>query len=166
MSSNLPPIKPRPERLDGRLFLTDENLDRGTLTLLAAARRLEVYMRQLVETKGLSQTEFAMLMEIAHEPGLDVSDLRTRVGGTTPTIARLLARLEKDGWVDRPKANRDGRRRALRLSPDGDALVEEALSALRKNMTQIYRQAGEPSVTGAMDLLASVSHFSPEGQKP
>lgn len=165
MSSNLPPNKPRYERLDGRLFLTDENLDRGTLTLLAAARRIEVHLRQLVDAHGLSSMEFSMLMEITHDPGLDVSDLRARVGGTTPTVARLLARLEKDGWVERPKANTDGRRRALKLSIAGEDLVDKALSSIRKDMTAIYRQAGEPSVTGAMDLLDAVSKLSPEGPK-
>ena len=165
MSTNLTSQRPRQDRPDGRLFLTEENLDRGTPTLLAAARRVEVHLRHLVEDRNLSATEFAMLMEIAHDPGLDVSDLRGRVGGTTPTIARLLARLEKQGWVDRPKASRDGRRRALRLSEAGNELMEDVLAAMRKDMTQLYRQAGEPSVTGALDLLHAISQLPVEGAK-
>tara|TARA_Y100000052_G_scaffold27605_1_gene37585 strand:- start:16683 stop:17177 length:495 start_codon:yes stop_codon:yes gene_type:complete len=157
---NSPPGKSRAERPDGRLFLTEENLDRGTLTLLAAAKRVSVLLRHAAGETELSALEFDILMEIAHDPGLDVAQLRQRVGGTTPTIARLLAKLEKDGWIVRPKAERDGRRKALRLSESGINFVDGMLATIRKDMTHIYRQAGEPSVTGAMELLGGVSELS------
>ncbi|MAT35334.1 MAG: hypothetical protein CMK06_09365 [Ponticaulis sp.] len=162
MNANLSTPKPRLERLDGRLFLTEENLDRGTMTLLAAARRVEAILRQSIAEEGLTQTEFAMLMEIAYDPGLDVSELRERVSGTVPTVARLLASLDKRGWVSRPKAQTDGRRKSLRLSPEGEALMERILASLRKDMMQVYRRAGEPSVSGALDLLDAVSQLSGE----
>ena len=99
MNMNLPISKPRADRPDGRLFLTEENLDRGTLTLLAAARRVDLVLRQAAPDADLSQTELSILTEIARNPGLDVSELRRRLGGTTPTIARLLAGVEKKGWL-------------------------------------------------------------------
>ena len=165
---NMKPLtgRSRFERPDGRLYLTEENLDRGSLTLLAAARRVSVLLRQALETTELSSLEFDILMEIAHDPGLDVSQLRQRVGGTTPTIARLLAGLEKQGWIIRPKAERDGRRRALRLSENGINFVDGMLASIRKDMTDINRQAGEPSLTGALSLQEEISELTADTETP
>lgn len=165
MSVNSFPNKPRAERLDGRLFLTEENLDRGTLTLLAAARKIEVQLRRSISDAGLSATEVAVLTEICLEPGIDVSSLRDRVGGTTPTIARILAGLEKQELIDRQKAEGDARRRALRLTRQGMGLIDHALAAIRKDMTQVYRQSGEPSVTGAIELLQTIISIHEEQPK-
>ena len=165
MSVNSFPNKPRSERLDGRLFLTEENLDRGTLTLLAAARRIEVQLRYALADAGLSQTEIAVLTEITVDPGLDVKSLRDRVGGTTPTIARLIAGLEKKGLLHRPKAESDARRRALQLTQSGATLMDKALSDIRKDMMQVYRQSGEPSVTGAIELLQTITSIRGESSQ-
>lgn len=165
MSVNSFPNKPRADRLDGRLFLTEENLDRGTLTLLAAARKIEVQLRRALADADLSATEIAVLTEISLDPGMDVASLRDRVGGTTPTIARLLAGLEKQNLIDRPKAEGDARRRALQLTPKGAELIDNALVAIRKDMTQVYRQSGEPSVTGAIELLQTIIAIPGEPSK-
>ena len=164
MSVNLPSGKQRTDRVDGRLFLTDENLDRGTLALLAAARRIEVRMRATIRDANISLPQLAMLMELRHAPGLDVAGLRQRLGGTVPTIARLLGELDKSGLVRRPRSGQDGRKRALELSDTGEALVEKCLSEIRPDLTRVYRNAGEPSVTGALDLLAAIADFDTKEQ--
>lgn len=157
MSVNLPFGKQRPDRIDGRLFLTDENLDHGALTLLAAARRLEVRMRDAAEELGLSPVQFAMLLELRRAPGLDVAELRARIGGTVPTIARLLGLLDKQGFINRPRSGDDGRRRALTLTEKGQTLIDDGLARIRPDMTRVYRGAGEPSVSGALDLLDTIA---------
>jgi DNA-binding MarR family transcriptional regulator len=101
-------------------------------------------------------------MELSFAPGIDVGELRKRVGGTTPTIARILAELEKENWVVRPKSDGDGRRRALRLSEAGNRQIDDALASVRKDLTLVYRQAGEPSVSGALELLDAMSEIPTE----
>ena len=164
MNMRTPAGKLRTDRPDGRLFLTDENLDRGALILLAAARRIEVRLRQAVADTGLTPLQLSILMELSHAPGIDVSELRARVGGTTPTIARILAELEKAGWLIRPKSDGDGRRRALRLSEAGNALIDDALASVRKDLTHVYRQAGEPSVSGALEVLDAMTEIPAEAR--
>ncbi|MFC6196550.1 MarR family winged helix-turn-helix transcriptional regulator [Ponticaulis profundi] len=146
--------------------MTDENLDRGMLLLMAASRRLDVRLRSLVADEGLSPLEFSILMELLYDPGIDVTELRTRLGSTTPTIARVIAGLEKKDLILRPRQTGDGRRRALQLSERGNTLLLSAFAHLRKSMTQVYRQAGEPSVSGALDLLEAVAEFPPEDADP
>lgn len=157
MSVNLPFGKQRPDRVDGRLFLTDDNIDHGALTLLAAARRLEVRMREAADHIGLSPVQFAMLLELRRTPGLDVAELRARIGGTVPTIARLLGTLDKQGFINRPRSGDDGRRRALALTERGREIIDEGLARIRPEMTRVYRNAGEPSVSGALDLLDTIA---------
>lgn len=160
MNTNPPFGRPRPDRVDGRLFLTDDNIDRGTLAVISAARRLESRMRTLAKSEGVSSAQLPILLELAHAPGIDVTELRQRLGGTTPTIARLLGELDKLELIERPRKTDDGRRRALALSEKGQALMAKALSGTRKDMANVYRNAGEPAVSGALDLLQAVSELT------
>lgn len=165
MSVNWPYGKPRPERVDGRLYLTDENLDRGALTVIAAARRLELRLRSHPALEGLSPPQMSILLELHHAPGISVTDLRTRLGGTIPTIARLLGELERKELIARPRNVSDGRQRALVLSSDGKAKIDAALAGLRRDLTGVYRSAGEPSVSGALDLLEAIAAMPDGGVK-
>lgn len=164
MSVKLPYGKPKTDRHDGRLFLTDENLDRGALLLMSASRRLETRLRKVAEAEGISSPQLSVLLEIKSTPGLNVADLRNRLGGTTPTIARLLGELDKKGLITRPRNVSDGRQRALGLSDTGDHIIERALASLRRDLTQVYRNAGEPSVSGALELLGSIADL-PAGEQ-
>lgn len=165
MSANLPYGKQRADRVDGRLFLTDENLDRGMLSLMAAARRIENHMREMAQKSRVSQSELSVLLELRHAPGIDVAELRERLGGTTPTIARLLGELNRKHLIERPRNSEDGRRRSLTLSGQGNLLMDELLASLRKDMIGIYRTAGEPAVSGALELLQAVSEISAKDSK-
>lgn len=154
----------RHDRIDGRLFLTDENLDRGALTLIAAANKLAIRMRRVAEAKDLTESQFRVLLAIAQKPGLDVATLRAQLGGTVPTIARLLGELDKLGMIERPQSVSDRRKRALALSDTGQDLLNDALNDIRADMTAIYRGAGEPAVSGALDLLDAVTGLQVKDQ--
>ncbi len=166
MSVNLPYGKSRPDRVDGRLFLTDDNLDRGALMLMSAARRIEARLRQVATAAEVSAPQLSVLLEIRNTPGLSVTDLRDRLGGTTPTIARLLGELDKKGLISRPRSKSNGRQRALTLSDAGDAIVNDALASIRKDLTGVYRSAGEPSVSGALELLEAIAALADKGTDP
>lgn len=139
---------------DTRLYLRDEELDRGVGLILASERALAVASERERKVARLSPSELRALMTIRHMPGLDVSSLRTRLSTTVPTCARLLAGLDARGLILREAAGGgDRRRRKLTLSPEGEALVEPIAEAMRSALREAYRQAGAEAVAGARSLL-------------
>ncbi|MCI4644795.1 MAG: MarR family transcriptional regulator [Hyphomonadaceae bacterium] len=139
---------------DTRLYLRDEELDRGVGLILASERALTAVCEQGRKAAGLSRSELRALMAIGHSPGLDVSGLRARLSTTVPTCARLLAGLDARGLILRETAGGgDRRRRKLTLSPAGEALVEPIAEAMRSALREAYRNVGAESVAGARALL-------------
>ena len=139
---------------DTRLYLRDEELDRGVGLILTSERALAAAAERGRKSAGLSRSELQALMAIRHMPGLDVSGLRTRLSTTVPTCARLLAGLDARGLILREAAGGgDRRRRKLTLSPEGEALVDPIAEEMRSALREAYRKVGAESVAGARALL-------------
>jgi DNA-binding MarR family transcriptional regulator len=74
--------------------------------LMVAQRRVTSWRREF----GLSANEAAVLLEI-HDAGvLGAAHLSRTVGISTASMSRMLARLERDGWIVRSGDEDDGRR--------------------------------------------------------
>ncbi|MEL6257735.1 MAG: MarR family transcriptional regulator [Pseudomonadota bacterium] len=155
MQVNQPDTAPRP--FDSRLFLREDELDRGIGLLLAAHRRLQEALNHV--DSNVSQSERSVLLAIYAAPGRSVSDLRTEMGASTPTFARLLGALDEKGLIERRKSINDGRARTLWLSDAGMSECAPFLRAARETLSAAYRDAGAEAVGGArlvLDALAAV----------
>ena len=97
--------------LDPRLFLRDEELDRGAALFLAAERALSAAAEPAREAAGLSAVEVRILLSLRHRPGRDVASVRGDLGATVPTFARLLGALDKRGLIAKERGMMDGRQR-------------------------------------------------------
>ena len=64
---------------------------------------------------------------------IQVSSVCIEAGVPATTILRWLARLEQEGLIYRASDNVDGRRRYVRLTPAGDALMRRVLNAFELN---------------------------------
>ena len=62
---------------DPRLYLRDEELERGVGLILAGERALSAAAEDARQAAGLSRSEMQALMAIRFQPGLSVSQLRT-----------------------------------------------------------------------------------------
>jgi len=143
--------------VDTRLYLRDEELDRGVGLILAGERALSAAAESARRAAGLSRGEFEILMAIRHGDGLDVSALRERLGATTPTLARILAGLDRRGFITRTPDRADRRRRRLWLSPAGEQAMGPVVEAMRAALRKAYRDAGPGQVSGARALLEALT---------
>lgn len=146
---------PRP--FDARLFLVDQELDRGVALMLAGARELSVVVEKTRKAAGLSRAEVQILIAIRYQPGVTVSDLRTSLSMTTPTFARLIGALDKRGLIARDRAESDRRKRKLTLSDAGTTLTTPIAIHLRDRLRKAYRRAGPDAVAGANLLLEALT---------
>lgn len=144
------------ESFDPRLFLVDQELDRGVSLLLEASRRIENIVEDCRKQSKLSKSEFRVLLAIRYAPGRSVSDLRESLSMTTPTFARLIGVLDRADLIERAPAKSDKRRRQLALSQKGIDCTEAVATALRDHMRLVYRSAGPDAVLGARRVLDAI----------
>lgn len=148
---------PRAPGFDPRLFLRDEELDYGISLILAGERLLMLQAGTLAKQLDLPPLATRMLLMIRFRSGQTVSALRDSVGATTPTVARLLAKLSERGFLSRTPHPGDGRARLLSLSDEGIRITDQAVSAMRTSLRSAYRRAGVDAVAGARAMLEALS---------
>jgi DNA-binding MarR family transcriptional regulator len=100
---------------------------------LDAAGVLDAATRPVVGQAGAAA---AALVTIAAHPGRSIERLRAPLGLSQPGAVRLVERLADLGWVER--AGPGGRRGLeLRLTPEGEAILDELLLARRAALTEL-----------------------------
>ncbi len=142
---------------DARLFLMDQELDRGVGLLLAGSAELMRAAEEARGKAGLSKPEMQILMSVRYRPGQTVGELRDALGMTVPTFARIIGDLDQRGLIERERDNGgDKRRRTLTLSETGTTLTTQIAITLRERLRLAYRAAGPDAVEGfriVMDAL-------------
>jgi DNA-binding MarR family transcriptional regulator len=119
---------------------------------LEAARAQDRAAREVV---GQSGAAAAALVVIAASPDRTIERLRGPLGLTQPGAARLVARLEQAGWVDRRGPG--GRRGVqLRLSESGRRVLDDMLAARRAALAAILAPLSasqQAALTGLLEAL-------------
>ena len=154
--SNVNQIRQNAPGFDPRLFLRDEELDYGIALIFAGERALYAVSGDLATRHEIPALAALVLLTLRFQPGLTVSDLRTHLGATTPTLARILGFLDQRGWVERRRSEQDGRSRTLWLSQAGASLTDPATLAMRQRLQAAYRRAGPSAVAGARAMLEAL----------
>ncbi|MEL7107634.1 MAG: MarR family transcriptional regulator [Pseudomonadota bacterium] len=88
------------------------------------ANRLAVDIKQL----GLAPAQFMALLELWERDGLTQADLMERLDVEQATLANTLARMERDGLIERTPHPDDRRARLIWLTPSARRLEAEAKS--------------------------------------
>lgn len=141
---------------DPRLFLRDEELDRA-LNLLLNTNFVLSETSMLAQTKsGLDRNSFTLLLLLRSTPRIGVTDARKVLGLTQPTFARLMAKLEKSRLISKISGQKDGRKRLLSLSKQGEAVIAPATQAMRDAIRRAWRSVGPGTVAGTMTALEAL----------
>lgn len=141
---------------DPRLFLMDQELDRAVGLLLSGAGELSRTAETVRTKAGLSKPELQILMAVRYRPDQTVGELRSALGMTVPTFARLIAGLDQRGLIARERTSGDGRRRRLILSDAGTTLTTPIAIALRERLRVAFRACGPEAASGARSLLEAL----------
>ncbi len=82
-------------------------------------------------TLGFSPGQFPVLLELWNEDGLTQRQLLDRVDVEQATLANTLARMERDGLIERKPHPRDRRAQIIELTDKGHELECQAIAASR-----------------------------------
>jgi MarR family transcriptional repressor of emrRAB len=123
----------------------------GALALEAAGAQQEA----TVPVVGQAGAAAAALVTIAARPGRSIEQLRAPLGLSQPGAVRLVERLVGAGWVERTGPG--GRRGLeLRLTPEGEALLDDLLAARRAALAELLQPLSErerAQLTGLLEKL-------------
>ena len=112
----------------------------------------------LDETRDLNvtSTQYGALYVLDHVDNLDQIGLARVLGIDRSTSALVLSKLEQAGWVTRCADPGDRRRRVLRLTPEGQAMLH-AIAAPARQVRERLMNAFTPAEQ--VQFLALLSKF-------
>ena len=96
--------------------------------LYACAKEVVRQYRKPLESLKLTYTQYVVMMALWEFGGMTESELGKKVHLDSGTLAPLLKRLEKQGYIQRVRPDDNERTLYLTLTEQGAALKEEALA--------------------------------------
>jgi len=96
--------------------------------LYACAKEVVRRYREPLEALGLTYTQYVVMMALWEFGGMSEKELGEKVFLDSGTLAPLLKRLEKQGYLTRVRLEEDERVLIISLTKEGRALKEKAVS--------------------------------------
>ena len=100
--------------------------DQFCFPLYACAKEVVRQYREPLETLNLTYTQYLVMMVLWEFGGITEGELGKKVHLNSGTLAPLLKRLEKAGYIKRMRPDSDERMLYLTLTEQGEALKEKA----------------------------------------
>ena len=136
------------------------DLDVAPLGVIGRLHRVAAALTErLVETYaqfGLSEAEFDLLATLRRSGArgeLPAGELAAHTMVTTGGLTKRVDRLAARGLVARTGADDDGRRRVVRLTPAGRALIDDAMAAHVANERRLLDELGDADATALEPVL-------------
>jgi len=79
------------------------------------------------KAKGLSLTQFGLLMQLRYRGNCGVSDISERFEITNPAASQLVDKLVQSNLVERAEDPNDRRAKQIQLSAKGKSLIEKSI---------------------------------------
>lgn len=108
----------------------------------------------------LTLRQFAVLAAIAEAPGLSQSDLVRATGIDRSTLADMVGRMEKRGWIARTMSPLDARAHAVTLAATGATLLAAATRHARAADAAILDALPRTKRRTFLNILAKLAKFA------
>lgn len=128
---------------------------------------LDIYAEEL-GSNGPTQRQFAVMEAVSVKEGLTQTDLVKATGIDRSTLADLVARMTTKGLLTRERSTLDARAKAVRLSAEGQALLDSARPKVEAADRRIMALLPKGKRDGFLDLLselASAADAAPDQAK-
>lgn len=124
----------------------------GHLLRRAQQRAVELYWEAVGED-GLRPPQFAVLLSIYQNPGLNQTELVNRTGIDRSTVADMIGRLSKRGLIRRARTESDQRANRLWITEDGQAALERTAGSAEAAQDSIMAPIPAPQRREFLALL-------------
>lgn len=110
-----------------------------------------------VAPHDITPGQFGVLIMIRENEGLSQSDLGSAVGIDRSTMVAVIDRLESRGLVVRAPSPNDRRSYALRLSPEGEALMGDLIPRVQAHDAGMVKDLSEAERLQLIDFLRRIA---------
>ncbi len=117
---------------------------------------------QLVGGDNVTLRQFAVLAAIAESPGLSQSALVRATGVDRSTLADMMNRMEKRGWVTRAASALDARAHSVRLAAAGVTILAAATHHARAADAAILDALPRTKRRTFLNILTKLARISDE----
>jgi len=137
--------------MDGR----PSTIDRSIIHLLhrASQRATEIFALE-TRTFDITARQYAVLTAVAQHEGLSQTDLVRLTGIDRSTLADVVQRLLRRGFIEREKTTQDGRTYAVSLSAHGHELLEAIKPYARRADRTVQSCLGDGDGKLVMQILS------------
>ncbi|WP_396594774.1 MarR family winged helix-turn-helix transcriptional regulator [Brevundimonas sp. R86498] len=128
---------------------------------------LDIYAEEAGEG-GPTQRQFAVMEAVSVKEGLTQTDLVRATGIDRSTLADLVARMTTKGLLSRERSALDARAKAVRLSAEGQALLDQArprVAAADKRIMALLPKAKRDGFLELLADLAAAADAVPDAEK-
>ena len=128
---------------------------------------LDIYAEE-TGPDGLTQRQFAVLEAASLKAGLTQTELVRMTGIDRSTLADLVTRMTAKGLLERERSTLDARAKAVRLSADGQARLEEArprVEAADKRIMGLLPKGQRDAFLNQLAELAAAADAAPDAAK-
>ena len=112
--------------------------------------KLNRALRRELHSLGVTGGQVSLLVQISKRRGLGIRELATREGMSAPGMSKYVARLERDGLVERGPVGGDRRRIGLDLTEAGERVLRSVRSRRTAWLAARLREL-EPDEIDAID---------------
>ncbi len=149
----------KPPKGSGPLAASPSHLMHRALQLA-----LDIYAEE-TGPDGPTQRQFAVLEAVSARSGLTQTDLVRATGIDRSTLADLVARMTAKGLLERERSPADARAMAVRLSAEGEAMLEAArprVVAADKRIMALLPKAKREGFLSLLSDLAATADAAPD----
>jgi len=139
--------------VSGALLIEDQIL----VALRRVTRAIDLRSRMLLQDHGLTTPQLLTLLAVARLQPVTATAVAREVHLGQPTVTGILSRLERRGWIQRARAERDRRSVSISLTESGRRALEKAPSLLAPRFREMFRQLQDWEQT---QLLASLQRLA------
>jgi DNA-binding MarR family transcriptional regulator len=111
----------------------------------------------LAGEKGVTLRQFAVLAAISEQPGRSQTDLVGATGIDRSTLADMITRMEKRGWIIRVTSQTDARANAVTLAASGRAALTACVPFARAADDAVLDALPRQDRKSLMDLLGALA---------
>jgi DNA-binding MarR family transcriptional regulator len=91
---------------------------------------------EALQTCGLTVAEYTLLRIVENSPGITAGETRARLYSTAPSVAQMVAQLERKELLKRGKDAEDARRLPLNVTAKGSKALKNAKKAISQLISQ------------------------------
>ena len=123
------------------------------IALLRARETVMGPIREMLAQSGISEQKWRVLRVLDEAGPVEQTAIAEAACLLLPSLTRILAAMEKDGYLARRQDEHDRRKSIVELTGAGRALIAQHAEQSNAIMTRLEQRFGEKKVAELLDLL-------------